>query len=60
MRFSILAKAPLRCPYEVLQCIWISEGVGYVKTQLSCVLLYYADENLFRPLWAIFRSEKCI
>ena len=23
------------------------EGVGYVKTQLSCILLYYADDDLF-------------
>ena len=38
--------------------IW--EGVGYVKTQLSCILLYYADDDMFRPLWAIFRSQKCI
>jgi len=35
----------------------IREGVGYVKTQLSCILLYYADD-MFRPLWAIFRSQK--
>jgi len=36
------------------------EGVGYVKTQLSCILLYYADDDMFRLLWAIFRSQKCI
>jgi len=35
------------------------EGVGYVETQLSCILLYYADDGMFRPLWAIFRSQKC-
>jgi len=38
----------------------IRERVGYVKTQLSCILLYYADDDMFRPLWAIFRSQKCI
>ena len=31
--------------------------MGYVKTQLSCILLYYADD-MFRPLWATFRSQK--
>ena len=35
-------------------------GVGYVKTQLSCILLYYANDDMFRPLWAIFRSQKRI
>ena len=35
------------------------EGVGYVKTQLPYILLYYADD-MFRPLWAIVRSQKCI
>jgi len=38
----------------------IREGVGYVKTQQSCILLYHADDDMFRPLWAIFRSQKCI
>ena len=37
----------------------IGEGVGYIKTQLSCILLYYADD-MFRQLWANFRSQKCI
>jgi len=36
------------------------EGDGYVKAQQSCILLYYADDYMFRPLWAIFRSQKCI
>jgi hypothetical protein len=22
-------------------------------------LIYYADDDMFRPLWAIFRSQKC-
>ena len=35
----------------------IREGVGYVKTQLSYVLVYYADD-MFRPLRVIFRSQK--
>ena len=35
----------------------IREGVGYVKTQLSYILLYYADDDMFRSLWAIFRSQ---
>jgi hypothetical protein len=30
------------------------EGVRYVKTQLSCILLYYVDDDMFRPLWAIY------
>ena len=34
--------------------------MGYVKTQLSCILLYYADDNMFRQLWGIFRSQKYI
>jgi len=36
------------------------EGVLYVKTQLSCILLCYADDDMFRLLWAVFRSQKCI
>ena len=36
----------------------LGRGMGYVKTQLSCILLYYADDDMFRPLWAIFRSQK--
>jgi len=35
------------------------EQKGYIKTQLPCILLYYADD-MFWPLWAIFRSQKCI
>jgi hypothetical protein len=31
----------------------------YVKTQLSLYPNYYAD-GMFRPLWAIIRSQKCI
>jgi len=38
----------------------LSERVGYVKTQLSCILLYYADNDMFRPLWSIFKSQKYI
>jgi len=34
-------------------------GGGYVKTQLSLYPIYYADD-MFRPLWVIFRSQKCI
>ena len=29
----------------------------YVKTQLSLYPIYYADDGMFRPLWAIFRSQ---
>jgi len=32
------------------------EGGGYVKTQLSLYPIYYADD-MFRPLWAILRSQ---
>jgi hypothetical protein len=31
----------------------------YVKTQLSLYLFYKADD-VFQPLWAILRSQKCI
>jgi len=34
-------------------------GGRYVKTQLSLYLFYWADD-MFRPLWAILRSLKCI
>jgi len=34
---------------STLKYIPFREGVGYVKTQLSCILLYYADD-MFRPL----------
>ena len=42
------------------RCVISNQGGGYVKTQLSCILLYYADDDMFRPLWPIFRSQKCI
>ena len=32
----------------------------YVKTQLYLYPIYFADDDMFRPLWAIFRSQKCI
>ena len=32
---------------------------GYVKTQLSLYLIYQADD-MFRPMWAILRSQKYI
>ena len=32
---------------------------GYIKTQLFLYHAYYADD-MFRRLWAIFRSQKCI
>ena len=35
-------------------------GVGYVKTQLSSILLYYIDNDMFRQLWVIFRPQKYI
>ena len=35
---------------------WLGEG-GYVKTQLYVYPIYYADD-MFRPLWAILRSQK--
>jgi len=31
-----------------------------VKTRLSLYPIYYADDDMFRPLWVIFRSEKYI
>jgi len=40
--------------------IELGRGVGYVKTQLSCILHCYADDDMFRPLWAICRSQKFI
>jgi len=30
----------------------------YIKKQLSLYPVYYADDDVFRPLWAIFRSKK--
>jgi len=32
-------------------------GGRYVKTQLSLYPIYYADDDMFRPLWAILRSQ---
>jgi hypothetical protein len=32
----------------------------YVKTQLSLCPIYYADDDVFRPLWATFRSHRSI
>ena len=32
----------------------------YVKTQLSLYPIYYAGDDMFRPLCAIFRSQKLI
>ena len=33
-------------------------GVRYVKTQSSLYPIYYAGDDMFRPLWAIIRSQK--
>ena len=30
----------------------------YVKTQQSLYPIYYAEGDMFRPLWAILRSQK--
>ena len=35
-------------------------GDRYVKTQLSLYPIYYAVDDMFRPLWAIFRLQKCV
>ena len=37
----------------------ISRGGGSQNTTVLYPI-YYADDDMFRPLWAIFRSQKCI
>ena len=38
---------------------FLVRGCGYVETQLSLYPIY-KDDDMFRPLWAIRRSEKYI
>jgi len=45
----------------IVICLTTTYQLGrgkYVKTQLSFYPIYYVD--MFRPLWAIFRSQKCV
>ena len=32
----------------------------YFKTQLFLFPIYYAGDDMFQPLWAIFMLQKCI
>jgi len=42
------------------RCVLCKLGGGrYAKTQLSLYLFFWADD-MFRPLWAILRSQKCM
>jgi len=44
------------------RCVYATRKaqVQYVQTQLSLYPIYYADDDMFRPLWAILKSQKCI
>ena len=43
------------------RCVLCKSRWGrYVKTHLSLYPIYYADDDMFRPLWAILRSQKYI
>jgi len=48
-----------RCIFSiVLQAI--REG-GWVRQNTTVFYpIYYTDDDMFQPLWAIFRSQKCI
>jgi len=36
-------------------------GGGGVRQNTAVLYpIYYADDDMFRPLWAIFRSQTCI
>ena len=38
-----------------------SQGGGRVRHNTTVFYpIYYADDDMFRPLWAVFRSQKCI
>ena len=41
------------------KCFSLRRG-SHVKTQLTSYHIYYADDDMFRPLWTILRSQKCI
>ena len=36
------------------------EGGGVRQNTTVLCPIYYADDDMFRPLWAIFRSQKCV
>jgi len=35
------------------------QGLSHQNTIVLYLILCYADDDMFRPLWAIFRSQKC-
>ena len=44
-----------------MKCNESNYGGGGVRQNTTVLYpIYYADEDMFRPLWAIFRSQKCI
>jgi len=56
-----------RCGHLILH-IYFSRSIYVVVFRKGCVrqntavfcLIYYSDDDMFRPLWAIFRSQKCV
>jgi len=42
-------------PLCFMQLGRVGGGGRYVKTQLSMYRIYYADDDMYRPLWDIFR-----
>ena len=58
-------ESELMCNFlELLHPHWVYNqlGSGFELRQNTTVVypIYYADDNMFRPLWAVFRSQKCI
>jgi len=48
--------------FHLYACLvhFISEGGGVRENATVFYPIYYAEDNMFRPLWAIFRSQKCV
>jgi len=43
------------------RCVIINKGGGGVRQNTTVLyLIYYVDDDMFRPLWATFRSQKKI
>jgi len=46
--------------YEELNDFYSGGGGGVRHNTAVLYPIYYADHDMFRPLWAICRSQKCI
>jgi len=58
---GVRSSCKIQDKYEKLNIVPVSyRGCG-VRPDIALLYpIYYADDDMFRPLWTIFRSQKCI